>query len=332
MVICFHLRVDVGVGAHRARDLAHRHLLCRPAAAAPDRARTSKAHSPSTMPKVMGSACTPWVRPIMTVSRCSSARRCRMRPSLLVSSSSSAPGRPQLQRQPGVEHVGRREPVVDVLGALPHVLGHAAHEGDDVVLGGLLDLVHPVDVEGGLRLDLLDGLLGDLPQPGPGLADGQLDLQPGGHAGLVGPDGRHLGRGVAFDHRAPPSAPSGRRAGLGAGAGQTGHAQDLRGQDGRVAGPVDGHRGHRDARRHLHHGEERVESTQVGGADGHPDHRQIGHGRHHPRQRGGLAGAGDDDLEAAGLRTQRVLAHRLRVAMGRKHVDLIGDAAARPVP
>ena len=66
---------------------------------------------------------------------------------LRVSSASSAAGRPQLQGQPGVEHVRRGQAVVDVLGGLAHVLGHAADEGDDVVLGDLLDLVHPVDVE-----------------------------------------------------------------------------------------------------------------------------------------------------------------------------------------
>ena len=157
-----HLRIDVGVVAHGARRSCPPTPAARPAAAARRPRSTSKAHNPSTMPKVMGSACTPWVRPIMTVSRCSRARRCRMRPNFDRLFLEQRPGRPQLQGQPGVEHVGRGEPVVDVLGALADVLGDATDEGDDVVLGGLLDLADPVDVEGGLCLDLRQGVFGDL--------------------------------------------------------------------------------------------------------------------------------------------------------------------------
>ena len=44
---------------------------------------------------------------------------------------------------------------------------------------------------------------GDLPQPGPGFADGQLDVEPLAVPVLFGPNGPHGGAGVAFDHGGP---------------------------------------------------------------------------------------------------------------------------------
>src|SRR5665811_1390843 len=90
---------------------------------------------------------------------------------------------------------------MDVLACFSHVFGHVREEGDDVVLGGLFDLLHSSDVELSPRLDLSEGPGGDLAQLGPGFAHRDLDLEPGGHAGLGGPQGRHLGGGVAFDHQ-----------------------------------------------------------------------------------------------------------------------------------
>ena len=78
------------------------------------------------------------------------------------------------------------------LEAFAHVLADVGEEGDDVVAGLLLDLEHPRHVEGGLFLDLGQRLGRNQPTLGPGLADGDLHLEPGGHAALVAPDGAHF--------------------------------------------------------------------------------------------------------------------------------------------
>ena len=163
--------------------------------------------------------------------------------------------------------------------------------------------LHPVDVEGGLRLDLRHGLRRDLAQLGPRPRRRPSPPEPGRHAGLVGPDGRHLGSGVALDHRAPPSpSPAPRQCPAPAPARQSRPPARTRAGSSppgwpALRAPLMATRGHRHAGRHLHHGEQRVEPAQVGGADGHPDHRQVGHGRHHSRQRRRLARSGDDHLE-----------------------------------
>ena len=106
-----------------------------------------------------------------------------------------------LQRQRGVEHVAARHPVVDVLAGVADVLGDVGEEGDDVVVGRRLDLVDAGHVERGLGLDLADRVVGDLAELVPGLHGGDLDVEPGLHPGLVGPDRAHLGERVALDHR-----------------------------------------------------------------------------------------------------------------------------------
>ena len=66
-------RVDVAVRADGARELAHGDA----GEGALDAlaARRSSYHQPSSLsPNVVGSACTPWVRPMQGVARCSSAR------------------------------------------------------------------------------------------------------------------------------------------------------------------------------------------------------------------------------------------------------------------
>ena len=111
----------------------------------------------------------------------------------------------ELEGEGSVEHVRRGHAEMDVLGRVAHILGHVGQEGDHVVLGRLLDLEHAGDVEGRLRLDLGQSVVGYLAKLVPGLADSDLDLQPGGHLGLLGPEGGHLGGGVAGDHALDPA-------------------------------------------------------------------------------------------------------------------------------
>ena len=70
----FDRRRQVGERADGAGDLADRDAVARAPHARRCRAAISAYHSASFSPKVIGSACTPCVRPIIGVRRCSSAR------------------------------------------------------------------------------------------------------------------------------------------------------------------------------------------------------------------------------------------------------------------
>ncbi len=104
------------------------------------------------------------------------------------------------ERQGRVDDVVGGQAEMDVARVRPDLFGDRGQEGDDVVLDDLLDGVDPVDRESGLGLDRPQGGTGNLSQPGPGFADGQLDVQPLAVPVLFGPDGAHGGAGVAFDH------------------------------------------------------------------------------------------------------------------------------------
>ncbi len=58
-------------------------------------------------------------------------------------------GARELHREAGVEHVRRGHALVQEPGLRADDLGDMGQEGDDVVLGGALDLVDALDVEGG---------------------------------------------------------------------------------------------------------------------------------------------------------------------------------------
>ena len=89
--------------------------------------------------------------------------------------------------------------------------------------------------------------------------------------------------------------------GRGTGAGRRSEIEDLRRQDRRVAGAVDGDAGHRHAGRHLHDAEQRVEAAEVARLDGHADHRQVGVRGEDAGEGRRLAGAADEHLDAARL-------------------------------
>ena len=105
--------------------------------------------------------------------------------------------------RPGVEHVGRGHPVVDPARGRAHPLGHVREEGHHVVVGGALQLLGPLHREPGAGLDGGEVVRRDHPALGPRAADLQLHLEPAAQLGLLGPEGRHGGAGVARDH--PPS-------------------------------------------------------------------------------------------------------------------------------
>ena len=200
-----HARVDVVVGAHRAADLADRrahggqtHAL---EVAADLERPDAELHAEGDRFGVdaVGAADLHGVAELEGAPLEHLAQRDEVALEQLA-------GALDLQRQRRVEHVAAGHAVVDVLAGVADVLGHVGEEGDDVVVGGLLDLVDAGDVERGLGLDLVDRVAGDLAEPVPGLHGGDLHVEPGLHPGLVGPDRAHLRERVALDHRVPSAA------------------------------------------------------------------------------------------------------------------------------
>ena len=112
---------------------------------------------------------------------------------------------PELDGEAGVEHVGAGHALMHEARVRPDEFGEVGEEGDDVVLGRLLDLVDARDVEFGLAAllpDRLRRLFRDDADLGQRFAGVGLDLEPDAKARLGRPDGGHLGAGVARDHRA----------------------------------------------------------------------------------------------------------------------------------
>ena len=194
-------RIEVGVGADRAGDLAHRDAGAR-ALHAGDVAADFLVPERQLPAERRGLG--------VHAVRAADHRRAA------VFQGPGAHGRPQLvealqhqvarvlhlERQRRVEHVRRGEAEVQPPRLGADMLGDGRREGDDVVPGDLLDGLDPRDVEGapladGARsLDRDDALLGH------GLGGGDLDFEPGRVAVLVAPDPAHLRVRVSRNHDA----------------------------------------------------------------------------------------------------------------------------------
>ncbi len=123
-------------------------------------------------------------------------------------------GRPQLADQPqdhihrlhhlqglrGVDDVRRRQAEVQPPRRRADVLGDGRGEGDDVVLGGLLDLFDAGDVEPGVLLEVDDCVGRHQAGTGHRVGSRELHFEPRLVAALLGPDAPHLGIGVTRDH------------------------------------------------------------------------------------------------------------------------------------
>ena len=161
--------------------------------------RTSSTKFASLMPRVSGSAWTPWVRPIITVSRCRSACSISAATSDSVSASITPCSVTELRRERGVHDVGRGQPEVEVPSRLADGLLDRRDEGRDVVplLGLELSDALGVDartLQSGQRLDRNPTELS------PSFTREQLDIQPSLQSGSVTEDLRDLLRGVPGDH------------------------------------------------------------------------------------------------------------------------------------
>jgi len=102
------------------------------------------------------------------------------------------------------------------------------------------------------------------------------------------------------------------------------HGQDLHRQQPGVPGRADADGGHRHARRHLHNREQRVEALERFAFNGHADDGQDGERRRNARQMRRAARAGDDDAQAALVRTARVGFQIPRRAVGRNDLRFAG--------
>ena len=169
------------------------------------RPRRSSIGQPSSFsPNVVGSACTPWVRPIVGVWRCSSARARSAASTASMPSSRSRPASRELERQRRVDDVGRREAVVEpARRARPDLLGDRLGEREHVVVGAVLDLADPGDVDARPLAHGRDRVGRHDAQLGPARHRRDLNVQPPGEPALVRPDGAHGGTGIAGDQSGP---------------------------------------------------------------------------------------------------------------------------------
>ena len=107
------------------------------------------------------------------------------------------------KRERRVEHVRRREPVVEEAALLAEPLGDGVDEGRDVVVRLPLDLGDALGRRhDGTLANRRDRLARYCPDLGPPLEGGQLDVEPAAQLLAVRPDVAHGRAGVASDHAA----------------------------------------------------------------------------------------------------------------------------------
>ena len=149
-------------------------------------------------PNVIGSAWTPWLRPITVF--------VLQRACVIVSRDGDALSK-QLARFLVCwrawyrEQVGRRGRM-HVSRSLPMCSANC-QKGDDVVVGDFLDFEDALGVEARVLLDARDRLGGDFSQLGQRFARQDFKFKPLGKFVFVGPDAAHVGERVTFDHISP---------------------------------------------------------------------------------------------------------------------------------
>ena len=150
-----HRLFDRGIEVGKRADGAGDHPDADALAGAARRARccapASAYHSASFRPKVISSAWTPCVRPIIGVWRCSSGARLDRVGERAHVLEDEVAGLDHLQRLRGVDDIGGGQAEVQPARRRPDLLRHRRGEGDDVVLGDSFDFVDAGDVEVGPR-------------------------------------------------------------------------------------------------------------------------------------------------------------------------------------
>ena len=167
---------------------------------------TSNAQPAHLSPNVVGSAWTEWVRPIITVPASIRARVDEGGDEPVRVVEEPAARGAELERERRVDDVAAGQAEVEVPALGSDRLGDLRHEGDDVVVGGALDLGDarrrrrapgprsPRGPPSGTR-----------PRRHLGPADRELDLEHPLEARLLRPHGAHLGQRVARDHASAPA-------------------------------------------------------------------------------------------------------------------------------
>ena len=190
-----------GCRSRPARDLARPDLVDGGCQTRRRPRSISNAQPASLSPKVVGSAWTEWVRPIITVAGLGAGAGDHDGEQAVHVEQEAPAGGSQLEREARVDiAAGQPEMEEATLGA--DRLGDLADEGDDVVVGRPLDLGDPVDVDARARLERDERVGRDLAAGHLGPGDRQLDPEHRLEAGGVGPDRAHLRERVAGDHRA----------------------------------------------------------------------------------------------------------------------------------
>ncbi len=107
----------------------------------------------------------------------------------------------KLEGKGRIDDVAAGQAEVEVAPLRSDRLGDMADEGDDIVIGGLLDLGDPLGIDGCPLLHGRERLRRNGGTSRLGTSDGELDPEHLLESGPVGPDRAHLGEGVAADHR-----------------------------------------------------------------------------------------------------------------------------------
>ena len=113
---------------------------------------------------MVGSACTPWVRPMQGVCRNSSARRRSTLAHARDARAQELARIADLERERGVERVARGHPEVQPARRLAHRLRDLREERDHVVAHLALDLGHARDVDARAGAQLGGGRAGITPR------------------------------------------------------------------------------------------------------------------------------------------------------------------------
>jgi len=203
----FDARTELGVGAHGARDLARRDVVGRGTQPCPGTvelerpARELESEGGRLGVDGVGAAHDPGVGVLTRPLAKHRDGRVELPDQQLASGLA-------LERQTGVDDIGAGEPQVEPAALLAHRLGDLAHEGDDVVVGGPLDLGDPFDVHPPPGLDGLDRGRGHRTLRRERMEHRDLDPEHRLEARLVAPHGAHPRQRVAGDHATAPVAAS----------------------------------------------------------------------------------------------------------------------------
>ena len=201
--VFFHKRIDVGIGADRAGDLAH----------AGDLVRVLHALKVALHFGIPEREFQPQRRRLGVNAVGAAHARGHLVFDRLSGQHVDEPahiGLDDIQRlrddagKRGIHHVRAGQAEVQVLRFLTQALGHAAGERHNVVAGGLLDFLHALNGEFRVFAHLGGGFGGHFAQLHPCVGRVQLHLEPRFKFLLLGPKRRHLRAGIAVDHSSCP--------------------------------------------------------------------------------------------------------------------------------